>query len=817
MNAPDRLELLAAQNQLTGIDFVFVHPDQVRLDVYFHLPIPSSLANPLTSGGGVLVKENIRIYNALDDNKANDVPVTNLSWNGEILQLTTAYPGDFSLYKIRIEDPNNRIDRYFNDIGFSFKVNCPTDLDCAPIDPECPPEKKVDFPVDYQARDFWSYRKALLDFASLRYPDWKSGQIPDAGVMMAEVMSALGDEMAYYQDRIGREAHFETASQRRSLRNHAKLIDYPLHDGMGATTWIDVTVEAGKSTNIDAGTSIWAKSDTGQQFFYEVGNGLKENIAGKQYAVNALLNTLIPHCWDEDDTCLPIGATEIYIDGHYAANITLDDNDGEYEQPGKWILLKTNPNPSLPERAHLVRVIKVTNKRDPIFNKNITHLVWEEEQATPYELDMVVLELKGNLLPVTSGKTEEELFVVGKDPEDLILPLQAQQALDRAIEREGGENSVIYRFTLSQSDESTLTRLGDQVGKTIPEVQLNEVSWQGGKWENIAGNNWSYRPSFIGVYTSQALSTDYTLEDGTWKRVVGYQRNGTEFIHKDYAKNEGLTLRFGDGAFGKVPAKGTIFKVSYRLGSGRRSNVPIHTLNHFSTIPFIESITNPLPASNGRNAESPNEVRQLASEAYKAVTYRAVRPEDYAEAVERLPGIQKAGAAFRWTGSWLSAFVTPDPKGTVILNEHQKDLALNQLDRFRQAGRETHLQRPKYADIDLIITVCVAPNAYKGEVKLKVLEALFGKKGNRPKMGYFAADRFTFGTPIERSTLEETIQSVPGVRAVEDIYLRRRGWFNWRLFRNLVYEVGMDRIIRIENNPLHPEMGIVQLKMEGGA
>ena len=79
----------------------------------------------------------------------------------------------------------------------------------------------VDFPIDYLARDFWSYRKALLDFASLRYPDWTDRLEADSGIMMAELMSALGDEMAYYQDRVAREAYLETATQRRSIRKHA--------------------------------------------------------------------------------------------------------------------------------------------------------------------------------------------------------------------------------------------------------------------------------------------------------------------------------------------------------------------------------------------------------------------------------------------------------------------------------------------------------------------------------------------------------------------------------------------------------------------
>ena len=50
--------------------------------------------------------------------------------------------------------------------------------------------------------------------------------------------------------------------------------------------------------------------------------------------------------------------------------------------------------------------------------------------------------------------------------------------------------------------------------------------------------------------------------------------------------------------------------------------------------------------------------------------------------------------------------------------------------------------------------MCVANFVYKGEVKKRVLDALFGIRGLRPQPGFFDSDRFTFGTPLERSELE---------------------------------------------------------------
>ena len=82
---------------------------------------------------------------------------------------------------------------------------------------------------------------------------------------------------------------------------------------------------------------------------------------------------------------------------------------------------------------------------------------------------------------------------------------------------------------------------------------------------------------------------------------------------------------------------------------------------------------------------------------------------------------------------------------------------------------------------------------------------------------FFAADHFTFGTPLERSRLEAAIQGVPGVRAVEDIQFRRRGMFDWTALPIGAYVPGANEVIRVENDRLHPDRGSVQLVPEGGA
>lgn len=810
MPAPDRLEQLRAQSAVTGIDFVYVYLNQTTLDVYF-LRSPTTLDPPPLIDAGTLTPDlipaQIRIYSPSGGEHLPEVTIDRLEAaivdSRPVLRIFTTTPGDFSRYRLIIDDP--RIDPYYNDVGFSFKAHCRNDLDCKPPPHECPPEAWVDFPVDYLARDFWSFRQALLDFAAQRYPDWQDRLEADIGIMLAEVLSALGDELAYAQDRVGREGYLETTSQRRSLRQHARLVDYTIHDGLAAATWLVVTVS--NDSLLPAGLDVWAESDRGDRINYEVGQGLTEVLAGKTYAATVNRNELQPHLWDEDDVCLAVGTTELFVQGHHAADF-LPFNDLERDPPGTWVLLQTHPtDAAIAQRRWLVRLIAVEDTRDPVFNANITRLQWEEAQALPFELDLTVLTVWGNVLPVTAGKTFVRRFQIGATDDWSDRP--------EAIEREGPNGTVAYRFSLPGADGVPLVWLGDDPREARPEIHLAEVQWDGLNWNETTV--WEWRRSLLGVNSSQFFESHFTLEDGTWRRVVGYQRSGQEIIHRDYASNLGWTVRFGDGEWGRIPPEGSTFQVTYRLGNGRRSNVPADSLIHLENSPSVVAVTNPLAATQGTDAESAAAVRQLAPDAFRAITYRAVRPEDYAEAAERLPWVQRAGGVFYWTGSWLTAFVTPDPRGSTVVTAEQQTELHRQLDRFRQAGREAYSLAPRYANLDLEIHICVEPTAYPGDVEARVLAALLGVRGVRPRSGFFSPDQFTFGTPLHRSALEAVIQAVPGVRAVEQICIRRRGWFDWQVFSDLVYEVAANEVIRLENDPQVPERGSLKILTEGGA
>lgn len=857
MPAQDRRTALCEQDPplVTGIDFIrVVDPhDQHLLQVFFLID-PDDLDDPIIDNAALpadAAPETVTIVSVSGGERLAEVEVVRATYlevpfDGEtrtVLEVEAAEPGDFSIYRLTIVDePQRRVDRHFNGIDFSFKQGCPSDLDCKAV-LECPPDERVDFPIDYLARDFVSLRNALLDFSAQRYPQWSERIEADAGVMLAEVMAALGDELSYVQDRYGREAYLETASQRRSLRWLTRLVDYPIHDGLSATTVLDITVSAAALQGfVDAGARVWSQRAGERPIPFEVGEGFADQRAGRQFWVNAAWNAMPAHVPDAAEPCLPIGATELFLRGHFplAGQLPPPEPGADPVPPesfwiGRLMVLKATPeDPSLPVRRRFVRIVEVEQTEDPLCPDTdadpinppplaITRLRWEDDQALPFELCLPDTAVAANIVPAIAGETFEEHFVIH---ENEAIPASPDGPVPAAVERDGPCNELtdrrgtIFLHSLSGTETRGLGWTGT-LPRAEPEVEIEEID-PATLAPFPTARLWRFRRSLL---DSLRFDRDFTLDDGSWRRIIGFERLGRTIEHLDYASGAGFTVRFSDGEFGRTPADGTVFLARYRSGDGSRANLPADSITSLTdpepdpaappppTITLAEAVSNPFAVTSGTDPEDPALIKQLAPEAFRAVTFRAVRDEDYREIAERLDWVQRAGARARWTGSWLTEFVTPDPLGSFELSEERRSELENLIDCVRQAGREAYVRDPVFVSIDLEIEVCVEPTAYPGQVKERIIEALTGRPRPDGTLSFFDPDNFTFGTPLRRSALEAAIQAVPGVRGVEDIRIRARGITAWRAFEEASFEVSEDRILRLQNDPRFPERGALIVRM----
>jgi predicted phage baseplate assembly protein len=273
--------------------------------------------------------------------------------------------------------------------------------------------------------------------------------------------------------------------------------------------------------------------------------------------------------------------------------------------------------------------------------------------------------------------------------------------------------------------------------------------------------------------------------------------------------------------FGAIPDEGARFEVTYRVGGGIRGNVAADAIDRVDPAdplaPNIALIGNPFAAAGGADEEPDDRVRDLAPQAFRARQFRAVLPADYDRAVTtELDWSQRAGTSFRWTGSWLSVFTAVDPKASEDLPVDRLIELSALLNRYRLAGYEAFPRAPRYASLDLEVTVCARPEAFRGDVKEGVLRALDTRAHTDGTRGFFHPDRFTFGLPLERSELEAAVQEVPGVDGVVRLRYRRRGFTPGYIDMLDEVDVASDEIVRVDNDPSRPERGSLQIYVQGG-
>src|SRR5271170_6686 len=236
MDAKDRRAQILKSTVLNGIDFVEIaSPQQTTLRVHFlnGVQLRGSLsAAPLIDGGETIATVTVL---PIDDSTDWGYDTGHLT-----LTLRVQAPGDFSNYTLHMQSA--ALDQFFSTVQFSFKALCPSDLDCEPAPVQCPPVTADVPPIDYLAKDFLSFRQALLDFSALRYPQWQERSEADFGMMFLEALAGTADDLSYTQDRVAAEATLETATQRRSIVRHARLVDYQPRPPTSATVQLQFNV-----------------------------------------------------------------------------------------------------------------------------------------------------------------------------------------------------------------------------------------------------------------------------------------------------------------------------------------------------------------------------------------------------------------------------------------------------------------------------------------------------------------------------------------------------------------------------------------------
>jgi hypothetical protein len=798
---------------LNGIQYLEVAPGQRRLEVHFVHPLAVVPATPLQPAN-VEIRGGVRV---------RDPQVTGISTSGEVLWVDLATAGDFSVYTLRlvanagVGAPPAGIDPALAQIDFRFKVDCPSDFDCKPVD-KCAPDPAVGPVIDYLARDYASFRRLTLDRLAALMPNWRERNPADLWVSLAEAVAFRGDELSYYQDAVATEAYLGTARQRISVRRHARLLDYAFHDGANARVWIafdagaaadGLTLAGGDPVTGLGGTQMWTRvpglpselDADGAQTALEAGAQPFELVT--PVTVYTAHNTLRFFTWSDDECCLPHGATRAFLCDDDANRLRLragdvlvlearkstttgETADADAQQRAAVRLTRVDPEAPLSGGIRGVPAVR----RDPVTGQAFVEIEWSDGDALPFAL-CLSKRIAGELVTDMAGACAN----VGLADHGGTV-----RTVDRLTAVPGGR---VPRYPL---DRTSIAPLTQQARVRVP----------GSDATTMVDMKASAASAMVRDLADVSPAIDVRSEGDRrrWtarRDLLASDSEAAEFI-VETGNDGGAALRFGDGVNGRAPLEGEGLEARLRIGSGLAGNVGAEAIGHV-VAPGLNGVRNPMAAQGGVDPQPLSQARLYAPQAFRRQE-RAVTADDYAAMMEREPRVQRAVATRRWTGSWHTMFITVDRRGAGSIDPEFEDALRAFIERYRLAGHDVEIDAPIFVSLDIELHVCARPGYFAADVEQRLLDVFSAARLPGGASGFFHPDRFTFGQPVYLSAAIAAAMAVPGVEYVTPVRFQRLG-------RAAAGEIARGRIpmarleiARLDNDPNAPEHGRLRVDVD---
>ncbi|MGW5365697.1 hypothetical protein [Actinopolymorpha pittospori] len=769
--------------RLNPVGVAWAYPAALVVGTSTEAPAPSSEVPGVTAADRTLVDQALQHGGQPDD----DARLRSF-----VVRTTSS--GDWSTYLVRLMDPSDPdgssapegIDVALATAPFTFTIDCPSDFDCAPRH-ETVPQPEDLLPGDYLARDYEALRTRLLDRLSTLLPDWTDTNPADPAVMLVELFAAVGDRLASWQDATAVEAYLGTARRRTSVRRHARLLGYPVHEGCSARALLAFTTPTAADVPIPRGTpatdlpptvpadSPLAAADQGATVFE----------TAHDFVATALRNGLPLHAWGDTDHCLPAGTTAAFVSTEVGENPRLVAGDllvfAEQPDAGE-------PSDGPPDRRYAVRLVRDARLFvDTVSNRWVWELVWSRADALPG-------------------------------------PLQVREGDADIVRAVALANVVVADHGASVRSDRLVPPTVPPTGAYHPRLQLPGLAFVDPHLPASASAVVLASPD-----PTQAAAA-VTLWDGRreWTPRPDLLSSSRLAAHAVVEPEPGgvARLRFGDGVNGRRPTPGSELFATYRLGGGALGQVAPDRLTRVLPAANPDAqisgtppeVWNPLPSSGGADPERIEQVRQLAPAAFRK-QLRAVTSADYAVVAERNPGTQRAVARRRWTGSWYAQEVTLDPVARVD-DEALRSKVAAELDVRRMAGIDVELEHPVYVPLELVLTGCVQPGHLREDVTRRLQEVF--TSGIRPdgQPGFFHPDRFTFGQSLRLSDVVAAAMTVDGLAWVELERFARAGATAAQAAADLadgIIEIAPREMLRCDTDVNDPEAGHLEVHLGGGS
>jgi len=872
-----------ANDRLNGLDYLEVEiveeggRQQIFLCVHFLGPVPSPEQ---------ITIDNIRIEGG---QRIRDVRAIGLSIHvpedrsiDGCLRIEVNKLGDFSPHRLRVVNlppqGNLQLDPRYDHLEFFFRAGCPSDLDCK-TQPICPPEPLAEPDINYLAKDYASFRQLILDRLALIMPDWKERHVPDLGITLVEILAYVGDYLSYYQDAVATEAYLDTARQRISVRRHVRLVNYPMHEGCNARTWVWLETSDDTPLNLDQAFFITPYPGSPAKGTILNVTDLTRTIPANQYKVFEPLvsssqsgmtlyqahNKICLYTWGDRQCCIPKGATSATLqDDWELPSAPQVQNQTTYGKKGEDCDEPDQPPPP-PERKlkHLkpgdilifeeIKGAKTGNEADAdLTHRHVVRLTKvepKEDTLYPYEFGKcddamntgaAIAHLSVPIVEIEWAKEDALPFplcisAIGSAPnchliENISVARGNVLLVDHGHtirDKELGE--VLEKATIPQCEAENQSAEAIALPERFhPHLQDAPLTF----WQSLSDLDLQTAPA-TGLLLQEPrralpritlTATPTGVEGERWlpqPDLLGSQGQNQHFVVE--MDDEGRAhLRFGGGELGQLPPARTQFRATYRVGNGTAGNIGANTLDYLGLPELLSGVQitphNPFAAQGGMPPEPVSEVKLFAPFAFRKELQRAITAQDYADIVMRdfSTQVQRAAATVRWTGSWYEVLVVVDPLGTEVAEPGLLRAITTHLERYRQMGRDVVVRTAEYVFLDIAMIVCVQPDYLKGHVKAALLEVFSDRLLTFGQLGFFHPDSLTFGTGIALSKLVAIAQAVPGVQSATVTKLQRFAEASNGELERGILSLNPLEVARLDNDPNFPENGQFVLEMRGG-
>ncbi|RKH55949.1 putative baseplate assembly protein [Corallococcus aberystwythensis] len=611
--------------------------------------------------------------------------------------------------------------------------------------------------------------------------------------MLVEMMAHAGDLLSYHQDAAAAEAYLSTARRRTSLRRHARLLDYTLHEGCNARTWMALEV-AGDTLELPAGTRFHtAPLPPDPTADPQVVRG--EHVTFESMAparLHQAHNVLQVHTWGAEREVLPQGATSATLVGALPAL-----------RSGDVLIFEEllEPASGLRELANITHrhAVRLTEKPEPDVDplgsaqqpQPLTRVRWSIEDALPFPLVfgqarspqglMPMAQVLGNVVLADQGETLEQEVLAGAGLVE--LPLRGQQVacaepLSAALARSLPASASLWQ----------------EPRRALPCVHVEELREDLQAPERVRGVPWTVRGDLL---SSDRFERHFVAETGD---------------------GDAMALRFGDGSLGRRVRPGALLRVRWRSTLGPLGNVAPDTLRSIQTGPLssrIGFVRNPLSALGAQLPEDAEQARRNAPEDFRTQE-RAVIEEDFNLLAQRLPEVRQAVTLQSWNGSASVARVHVLPQQGREPRAELLSRLLRYLAHHSLMGTEVEVRPPELVPLDILLRVGVQPGLVLASVRQRLEQELGSGELPGGRLAFFHPSAFRIGQPVYLAPVVARAASVPGVTWVEPLRFQRWGQDATSALDTGRILLELTEVVLVEGLPGRPDLGQVRFQLEGG-